>query len=572
MSKAATRRVFIFGLDGTDFEVLEPLFAQGRLPNLARLVARGAQGPLTSTYPPMSPQAWTSLMTGKNPGKHGVPDFTARKPGSYGVEFVNARFRRATTIWRMMSDAGKRVCVIGVPMTFPPEKLNGIQIAGIDTPGIAGGLAEPRGMHPPELHAELMEKLGGYLVAPSLKGHPSSSGPDTFVEAAYRSIDRKMGTARYLYGKERWDFFMITVGETDAISHRLWHYHDKASPLGVDASREFSGTSPVQRIYERIDGHVGALLDAIGDDTTIFVVSDHGHAGNGNKIVRLNAWLESQDLLRFDRGLRRRATLGALGLAKKIARSDVIPLKYRQMAFRRTNLGPKVESQLRFSRIDWSKTRAYSEETPYYPTVWINVRGRDPEGVVEPGAEYEAVCDSITESLSKWTDPQTGRPMVKKTHRREALYHGPHLDRFPDLIIEWNLDGNYSYLFGTTLPHEKKAPVGIIDAKERVTTKSGDHRDHGILVAKGPFVQPGRLAGARIIDVAPTVLYALGLPVPEDMDGKALTALFREDFVRGEKVRQVAAAGPTSDLGSGEYTEEEQAAVHKRLQDLGYVE
>ena len=577
-TSTAKRRVFIFGLDGTDWEVLQPLFDQGLLPNLAALVKGGAHARLRSTYPPMSPQAWTSFMTGKNPGKHGVPDFTARKPGSYEVEFVNARFRKATTLWRLASDAGLRVCAIGVPMSFPPEKLNGVQIAGIDTPGIAGGLAEPTGMYPPELHAELMEKLGGYLVSPSLKGHAASASADEVVEAAYVSVDRKMQTAQYLYGKEPWDLFMITVGETDAISHRLWHFHDKASPMGNEASRSYAGVSPVQRIYERIDGHIGKLRAMIGDDTTVFVMSDHGHAGNGNKIVRLNAWLEEQGFLHFNRSLGRRTRVAALAFAKKIARKNIIPLKYRQMLFRRTKLGHKVESQLRFSGLDWSRTSAYSEETPYYPTIWINVRGRDPEGTVEAGAEYDRLCDEIAARLLTWRDPVHGGALIKKVHRRNELYSGPHLDRFPDLILEWNLDGDYSYLFGITSPGNPRPLVAVVNDKERASAKSGDHRDDGILVANGPLVKPGLVNGPslapNIIDVAPSVLYALGLPVPEDMDGRVLTSLFRDDFVRGERIQQSGGGSEQeAEFGEGgEYSDEEQEAVRKRLQDLGYVE
>jgi predicted AlkP superfamily phosphohydrolase/phosphomutase len=569
--RAPMGRILVIGLDGTDFDVLEPLLAQGTLPNLARLFEGGSHGELRSTYPPMSPPAWTSFMTGKNPGKHGIFDFTTRRPGSYDVEFTNARLRRAATAWRLMSDAGKRVCVLSVPMTFPPEPLNGIQISGFDTPGVSGGLAEPNGMHPPELHQELGEKLGGYFISPHIKNMQGS--PDAFVAEAYRTIDRKMETARYLYAKEAWDCFMITIGETDAVSHRLWHYHDKKSPLGDGDSRSYSGASPLVRVYERIDEHLGKLLKAVDDQTTVFVVSDHGHAGNGDKAIYLNRWLQQHGMLRLDTSLRRRLIASTLGLAKRAGTKNIVPVKYRKKAHR-AGLAGKLESWLRFARLDWSRTRAYSEETPYYPTIWLNVKGREPQGVVEPGAEYDRVRDELIRELAGWKDPETGRPLVKRAYKREELYSGPFLDRIPDLVLEWNMDGDYSYLFRTTHPSSGHRPtVERVTENEKASAKSGDHRDNGILIAHGKAVAPGSLTGAQIIDIAPTFLHLVGLPVPADMDGRVLTEIFKEDFVRAHPVQQTGevTSVAASDL-PGEYSEEEQEAVRKRLQGLGYME
>lgn len=141
-------RLLVIGLDGATFDLIKPWVQQGELPNIAKILQRGVHGELKSTVPPMSPPAWTSFMTGKNPGKHGIIDFTARKPYSYEIEFINARWRQAETIWKIMSDADKRVCVIAVPITYPPEKINGVMISGIDTPGATGGVADPTAMHP----------------------------------------------------------------------------------------------------------------------------------------------------------------------------------------------------------------------------------------------------------------------------------------------------------------------------------------------------------------------------------------------------------------------------------------
>jgi predicted AlkP superfamily phosphohydrolase/phosphomutase len=569
----AVPRLLIIGLDGADLGVVEPFVAQGRLPNLARLLAQGARGTLRSTCPPMSPAAWTTFMTGKNPGKHGVFDFTARKPNSYEVEFVNARFRRVATLWRIMSEAGKRVCVLSVPITFPPEKLNGIQVSGLDTPGVSGGLAEANAMHPPELHAELMERFGGYLISANLKGAEGLTVQE-IVEAVGRTIDRKMSTAQYLYAKEPWDCFMITIGETDGISHRLWHYHDKQCPMGDENSRAYQGDDPLALVYERIDGHIGRLLALAPPDTMVFVLSDHGHAGNSDKAVYLNRWLAEQGWLSFDRRRGPRLLSYLLGLAKKLGTRNVIPLKYRKRLFRRTALAGKVESYLRFARLDWSRTRAYSEETPYYPSVWINVAGREPNGVVPPGEAYERERAAVIRGLEEWTDPISGQRLVKRAYRREELYSGEQVGVAPDIVIDWNLDGDYSYLFRTSKAGDLKPAVARLEGPERTKAKSGDHRDDGLLIAVGPHIKPVRSEGARLLDMAPTLLHCLGLPVPDDLDGNVLTQLFDDEHLRSNPVRQTPPARPEEppDTDAGRYSEDEKDEVRRRLQGLGYLE
>jgi Type I phosphodiesterase / nucleotide pyrophosphatase len=168
-------RLLIIGLDGATFDVITPWAQEGKLPNLRKLLENGAHGALKSTIPPMSPPAWTSFMTGKNPGKHGVFDFTARKPYSYDIEFVNARWRRAETIWKIMSEEGKRICVLGVPFTYPPEAVNGVMISGIDTPA-TGGIADATAFHPKALYHEIAANLGGYLISPNLKAFAEHNG------------------------------------------------------------------------------------------------------------------------------------------------------------------------------------------------------------------------------------------------------------------------------------------------------------------------------------------------------------------------------------------------------------
>lgn len=574
-------RLLIVGLDGATFDLIKPWVSKGNLPNLAKLLKEGVDGELRSVIPPVSPPAWTSFMTGKNPGKHGIFDFTIRREQSYDVTFINASWRKAETIWKIMSDAGKRVCVLSVPITYPPEPINGIMISGIDTPGSRGAV-NPKAIYPPELYQEIRKQVGEYLISPNL-GAFDNDQCDQMVEAAIGTIDRKMTTAAYLFQKEAWDCFMITIGETDGAAHRLWKYHDKKSPLRDDRAREYAGGDPLLRIYQRVDQHLGRLSGLTTDGINIIIMSDHGHGGNGAKAIYLNLWLEAKQLLRFSTDASggrlfspfQKLATNLIHWAKTTG-TKVLPPRLKNQILRKTKLAGKMESWLRFSHIDWGHTYAYSEETPYFPTIWINVKGREPAGIVEPGKDYEALREHLINELHNWLDPETGQHVVRKVHRREEVYSSPFIERFPDLIIEWNLDNGYSYLFKSSRDGRRRyLPISRIDQREMEKSKSGDHRDYGILIASGKDLKRGiKLDGAKIIDLAPTILYLLGLPIPSDMDGKILTQIFTDDYLASHPVRYCDGSGRVQDLTEPhqDYSEEEKESIRTRLQGLGYME
>lgn len=531
-------KLLIIGLDGVNFDLITPWIAEGKLPHIADLMKNSVYGKLKSLLRPMSPPAWTSFMTGKNPGKHGIFDSIMRKSSSYEIEFVDGRWRKAETIWRIVSDAGKRVCILSVPATYPPEPINGVMISGIDTP-LSGGVADPTTFHPPELYQEIFKAVGPYLISPNLVAFDGSDGSlsEVMVKAALQSVERKMETALYLYGKEPWDLFMIVIGETDGIAHRLWKYHDKKSPFYDNQSPRYMEEDPILPIYQKVDQYIGKLLGMASDDTIVMIASDHGHGGNSIKAIYLNKWLEGCDLLRFKTNINKRLLSSVLNLAKEAGLKSLSPT-LRKKILRKTKLAHKTESWIRFSHIDWSQTKAYSEETLYFPTIWINVKGREPAGIVEPGKEYEALREHIICELANWLDPDTGQPVVGKVYRREEAYSGPLLERSADLVIEWNLNNGYSYLFKSSQDGRGCMPISRIDEKERERSKSGTHLGSGIFIASGKDLKrQTELVGAEIIDLVPTILYLLGLPIPSDMDGKILTQIFRDDYLTSHPVQ-----------------------------------
>jgi predicted AlkP superfamily phosphohydrolase/phosphomutase len=569
------QRLFILGLDGGTFDLIRPWVREGRLPNLARLLDSGSHAELASTIPPMTPPGWTSFMTGMNPGKHGIFDFTEREPGRYGVKIVNATDRQARSIWSLLSQSGKRVASIGVPLTYPPEPVNGVMISGFDSP-----VLDRRIMYPPELFEELQRAVGGYPVSPDFVRHVVRGNPTRALEVICETMDQKARAAEYLLKREAWDCFMLVFGETDAGVHYFWGHRDPSSPH--HSRRAEPGPDPIRKIYEKADEILGRLWPLLPSGTGMVLVSDHGTGGSGRKMVYLNRWLESEGFLAFragtGRGLFRTMGWRLLDEMRSWARA-MLPQPIVKRLRYRSGLGARLESNQRYSGIDWTRTSVYSDETPHYPNLCVNMKGREPEGGVNPGQEYETVRDRVMERLGEWRDPETRRPMVKRVYKREEVYHGPCLERAPDLLVTWNLDGDYSYLHGSSLMASGKNPVVSIrpdgwGRTRSMLNRSGSHRENGIFLIRGEGVRGGhRLSGAAITDVAPTLLYWMGLPVPSEMDGQVLTEAFEEDYRRNHPVHRNGAYGEAvPERARMVYSEEETKKVEDRLKSLGYIE
>lgn len=551
-------RLLILGLDGATFDLIEPWRAD--LPHLARLMEQGAWGPLRSTTPPATFPAWTSLMTGVNPGKHGIFDFTRRAPGSYRVEFLNATYRQRPSAWRLLSEAGQRVGVMGLPATYPPERLNGFLVSGFDAP-VATGI-DRSFVHPPGLYDEIRRAVGPYEITDFQELRIGPGWHEAALEKLLRAARRRTEIAAYLLDREAWDCFFVHFGESDTVAHHFWAFHDPNSPRHV-AAPHLGGA--LRRVYRALDRAVGELVGRAGEGATVVVVSDHGSGGAGEHVIHLNRWLAEQGWLRFappgfvDRAV---AGLKRLGLA--------LPVPLQEWAFR----GPlrplvdRLESSARLGGVDWAHTRAFSEEVNTFPGLWLNVQGREPSGVVEPD-EYEPLRDQIAARLLDWRNPETGQPAIARAWRREELYHGPAVEFAPDLVLEPALDRGYSYTFLSSggRPGE---PLRKLSPSERLGAKggsmNGSHRPDGLFILAGAGARPGvRLEGAQITDVAPTLLHLLGAPLPGDLDGRVLVeALAARDEAQFES--NLAAAAPSPQP----YTAAEAAAVSRRLQNLGY--
>jgi predicted AlkP superfamily phosphohydrolase/phosphomutase len=569
-------RVFIVGWDGATFDLIKPWVAKGLLPNIAAVLQKGSHGLLRSTLPPMTFPAWSSFMTGKNPAKHGIFDFTRQRPGSYDLEFVNGGHRRAPSFWKLLSDAGRRVISISVPCTYPPEQVNGIMLSGFDAPGLGGSNStlDARGMHPATLHAELERAVGGHPNGSFPISEINQGRPELALEKILSAIRRKAATAKYLIQNHPWDCAMILFGESDGVGHHFWKYCDRESPLYT--SQPPGMEDSILRVYQELDVQLGELQSILPADTTLLMMSDHGFGGVSNNVVYPNCWLREQQMLQFRGAAWQFLSRTLDGI--KLRAVAMLPSKVKRMLYRAAKGRISgIEAKVRYGIIDWPNTKAYFEENPYYPVLWINLKGRQPRGTVEPGAEYEALRDELIERLEDWRHPESGERIVTRAYRREELYCGPCLHEAPDIVVHWGECEGYTYAFKVSSKSKNFRWIDEVDPHRAenlafFTGKSGSHRDDGIFLAEGPTVLAGAaLRGARIVDVAPTILHLLGVSVPDDMDGHVLSEMLDSTLINDEIELAAAENGAPSRVDAGDYSPADEIAVSDRLRALGYI-
>ena len=554
MTPASGTRVLVVGLDGASFRFIRPLLQQDRLPNLARVIQEGVSGGLESTCPPVSAPAWVSFMTGQNPGRHGVFDFENYDATSYTCRtgrLVDSSYFAGTTFFDAMSSLGYRVGLVTVPLTYPPWEVNGFMIAGEPTPDQRKPYT-----YPPELSGEL----------DALADHTGTAfqrmGVEEMVPHLDYELERRTSVAIKMMEREPWDFFMIVQNVLDAAHHRLWKFWDPASPVYVDAERQKYGHL-IHRYYEMIDAALGSLLDRLDKDTVTFILSDHGGSLRAPKKFLANVWLRDQGLLAV-RASQSRS--GQRGLYQSyLAARDRLPPDWRR--FLRRRLPSKVRSEIRqwtlnLGGVDWSGTYAY-QFPMYQPFVGlvINLRGRQPSGLVEP-AQYEKIREELMARALDLRDPQSHEAIVERAYRREEIYRGPYSDRAPDVIIR--LKPGYGGGQGFDDHFIRPVPEKLLNEV------SGGHDMEGILLASGPGIKRGAtIQGANLMDLAPTILYTMGVPIPRTVDGRILEDIFEPSFLGHHPVQYadtVRSASSPHTLSS-----EEEQAMRDKLRGLGYL-
>lgn len=540
----SARKLTVIGLDAATFDVVDPLVAAGELPNLGRLLENGARGVLRSTVHPLTPLAWTTMLTGVNAGRHGIWDFSERDETGYRVRPINGSYRRAPAVWDHLTRAGRTAGIVNVPFTWPAPAVDGFAIAGLDASEREEGMTHPR-----ELVRELQATHG-----PLVLDHTFPIGADGRADLALarRAVEQKLAIVHELAARHDPDLLLVVFMAADHIQHICWPEWEEAG-----------AASTVAEVYRILDEAVGELLARTPDDRDVVVVSDHG-AGRLDGVVNLNAWLRAEGYLAYAGGGEhgRRLVRAGFEWRRKLPPGLRYAVKQRVPRLR-----DRIYELREYSLVDWRATRAFSYGT--FGNLVVNLRGRESQGIVEPGAEYEQVRDELIERALGLRG-KDGEPIVAAVHRREDLYDGPELERLPDLIVEFD---RYAYLGKGTLTSRAEGlwdeiPVAPGSAHGYV----GSHRPEGVFVLAGPSAQRTDAVAANAIDLAPTLLYLLGADVPDDLEGRVLLEAIRPE-VLDERPPVYASAGEVELPEAQEaYDDEDADAVTERLRALGYLE
>lgn len=529
------KKLLVIGIDGGTLDIVLPMVQNGKLPNLGRMLDAGAYGTLLSTIPPVTAPAWSSFITGTNPGRHGVFYFFKKDKDNYGVGgqrvLVNLRHMKGLPFWRVLNEHGNKVGLINIPLTYPPEQVDRFMISGMLVPQGSDDYT-----YPPELLSQLDNyyvDIDGLMVQNQWRGKKLiKENREMFIRNVFNLSKTRAHNALKLMRGEPWDFLMVVFTGSDRICHFFWE----------DRNGGKSPSSIVEDYYVFLDSMIGKLVEEAGKDTFKLVMSDHGFGPAPTK--RINAFVLAKQLKEtvfascFPLYYLRNRFLAKIGMAERIALEDFVDSKRSRISF-----------------------------TPIYANflgISVNTRGDDGCGIVSSGDEYQTLRKKIIKKLENLTDPVSGKRLVEKVHTRESLYQGSFTNEAPDIVVQFSYDCKVGF------SPLKRALV--CDAKDPIRT--GEHRREGLFIASGSQIQSGRLETELFIqDVTPTILYLLGAPIPKSYDGRLIRELFSDEYLVQHHPRYNGAerqAGTGSD-GPEVDSQKEFEESKKLLQNLGYL-
>lgn len=533
-------KVIVIGIDGGSFDIIERYIKKEKLPNFKKIFEKGFYGEIESTYPSISACAWVSFMTSKNPGAHGVFDFRNYNIKLYEMreaEIIHSGFFRGTTFLDYISEKGLKIGAITVPITYPPWKINGFIVSGFPTPD-----AKEVFSYPEDLKNEIEPLTENTAI---FKG---SSDEKVFKELI-RLLEIRKKAGIYLYKKFKPDFFILVLGSTDRAQHNFYKYINEEDNY-------------IEKVYIKTDQVIGEFLKIVDENTLLFIISDHGGKKRPERKFNVNFFLKEIGFLK------EKKQTYLLEPFKIIYKTLKRAFPYQEKVFKSLPHGlrkllTKVDtfSETGTLNIDFKNTIAY--RFPLYPPVdgiVINLKDRQPKGIVKK-EDYNKIRKELKDKFLNFKI--NGVKPVRKVFMREELYKGKYAENLPDLIL----------LYSEEFEGGESLKDFITKVEEKDYEKlNGLHSTHGIFMGMGKILKKNlNLKGKyNLLDLAPTFLYAMGLPVPEEFEGKVIEEIFDEKYKQNKKVK-IEKWLKEIKREKHKFTEKEKEEIEQKLKGWGYM-
>lgn len=525
-------RVIAIGLEATEPDLIEGWCEEGHLPHLASLKSNWPWMRIHSPTTVSSGSTWPSMFSGTSPAKHGIAFYHRQlKSGTYQVCKRYADQVKREPFWNALSRAGLRSMIFDVPATRPMKGFNGVHIGGF-------GVEAPnwkRRPWPPDLVRDIKNRFGAHPLERWYQLRPQTLEEWGELQEKLMSGGRlKTSIARNLLDQEPWDLFFTVYSEPHWSGHFFWHIMDPNHPEHRPEEGRAYGNAMIE-VYREMDRTLEELKSGLSD-TTVFIFSNTGMGPNYSGMHLLSNVLERLGMAGELTGNGSAGTFlsAEKGVTNTISRIEsLIPAKlidFLKYAVPE-RIWDSVTRRILHPGRGWKTSRAFVVPNDNAGAIRINLKGREPNGRVAPGAEYDALCAELTEELGRLINPETGKEAVSRVLRVDKMYHGENLDALPDLIVQWAEDAPIRALTSTRIG----TVSGVL-----VDKRTGAHRPDGFLIAAGKHIKkndgPDR---GDLMDLAPTLLYLMGQPVPKDMDGKVLLDIIEDSFIKDNPVRYV---------------------------------